>query len=481
MKRKIIKSGVLNAHYTILIGVVGILLLSGCSGLFHHPIKSERARLGPETPQLREMQILPEPKEMIVASVYKFSDQTGQYKPSELGTSWSTAVTQGATSILLRALEESGWFVVIERENLGNLLNERKIIRSSRAQYMGADDNSGPLMPPLLFAGIILEGGIISYESNIVTGGLGLRYFGSGGSGQYREDRISVYLRAVSTSNGKILKTVYTTKSILSQEVNFSVFRYVKFNTLLEAETGFTYNEPTELAVKEAIEKAVISLIYEGISDSLWSVKNPADTTSIGYVNYLKERESNYNLDQFGVRIDENTRGWLGIGVDFGTAQYNGDLSSGVFRPFYGINFDFYWHPNASVNLILGRGELSTESQHESTIDYAELNLKYLFFPDRKFSPYGFLGGGVNYLEKLDLVSGEPSIYKEEFFGKTQVGLGFEYMFWKKLAFNLSASYTYIWSDKIDGTVAGKYDDYYFGGNVGLKYYLGKSSYEKRK
>ncbi len=108
------------------------------------------AELGPETPMKKELLDLPEPKEKIVVAVYKFRDQTGQYKPSETGANWSTAVTQGATNILIRALEESGWFMPIERENISNLLNERKIIRSSREQYEGGGNM---LLPPLLFAG----------------------------------------------------------------------------------------------------------------------------------------------------------------------------------------------------------------------------------------------------------------------------------------------------------------------------------------
>jgi curli production assembly/transport component CsgG len=168
-------------------------------------MKIKESRLGAESSQYKDLVSLPAPKEKIVAAVYKFRDQTGQYKSSEIGTSWSTAVTQGSTSILLRAMEESKWFIPIERESLSNLLNERKIIRSSRANYI-PDENKDPLLPPLLFAGILLEGGIVSFDSNILTGGAGARYFGAGASTQYREDRVTIYLRAVSTGNGRILK-----------------------------------------------------------------------------------------------------------------------------------------------------------------------------------------------------------------------------------------------------------------------------------
>jgi len=172
--------------------------------MMKQPMKTSEARLGSNSSVYEDMQKLPEPKEPLVVAVYKFRDQTGQYKPSEIGANWSTAVTQGATSILIQSLEESGWFVPIEREGLANLLNERKIIRSSRANYNSQDpgQEQNQLLTPLLFAGVILEGGIISYESNVMTGGAGLRYFGAGASGEYREDRVSIYLRAISTSNG---------------------------------------------------------------------------------------------------------------------------------------------------------------------------------------------------------------------------------------------------------------------------------------
>jgi len=150
-------------------------IFSGCVPYFNQPLTEQRAEIGAETPVRKNLVGLPEPREKIVAAVYKFRDQTGQYKPSETGANWSTAVTQGTTSILLKAIEESGWFIPLEREGLNNLLNERKIIRSSRANYAGKDDKS-QLLPPLLFAGIVLEGGVISYDANVITGGAGLMY-----------------------------------------------------------------------------------------------------------------------------------------------------------------------------------------------------------------------------------------------------------------------------------------------------------------
>ena len=185
-------------------------------------------------------------------------------------------------------MEDTKWFIPIERENIANLLNERQIIRSTRQEYAKDADKNAITLPPLLYAGILLEGGIISYDTNVMTGGIGARYFGIGASTQYRQDRITVYLRAVSTLNGEILKTVYTSKNILSTSINGNFFKYIDTERLLESEIGFTQNEPVQLAVTEAIEKAVKSLVIEGIQDKIWG--NAIDENNAEYSKIL----SNY-------------------------------------------------------------------------------------------------------------------------------------------------------------------------------------------
>lgn len=446
------------------------LLVVGCNPYMRQPLKKSRARLGPETPQKQSLLNLPAPKDKIVCAVYKFRDQTGQYKPSETGANWSTAVTQGATTILIRALEESDWFVVIERENIGNLLNERKIIRSSRQQFMGDNGGNQALLPPLLFAGVILEGGIISYETNILTGGAGLRYFGAGASGQYREDRVTIYLRAVSTSNGKVLKTVYTTKSILSQKVDANLFRFVEVKTLLEAETGFTYNEPSDLAVTEAIEKAVESLIIEGVNDGLWELANPADTASVALTSYQIEKERNFDTDEFGRYIREDQRGDWHLGLSGGVNYYDGDYPenelSYTARFNLGYNFDKY----LGLSLNAGLAEFKTNTEFNQQFTFADLNMNYTFLPYDNFSPFGYLGLGVA------MESGDTEYATESMIPKVQGGFGFEWMLKPKLGLFVSGEYNYFLSDGMDGVKHGKYYDEYFAGTLGVKFYLGKNN-----
>ena len=248
------------------------------------------AQLTPATPSTHDLLRLPEPKGKIVVAVYGFRDQTGQYKPSP-DSSFSTSVTQGAASMLVKALQDSGWFTPVERESLQELLTERRIVRA----LDGSQDKDAPKIsiPALLPASVLVDGGIISYESNIRTGGLGARFLGIGLSTQYRMDQVTVGLRSVDIRSGRVLQTVSTTKTIFSYEIRPSVFKFVNFKDLLEIEGGLTQNEPAQLCVKEAIEAAVVHLTVQGLKDNNWALKNPEDWNTPIVQRYL-QAESNY-------------------------------------------------------------------------------------------------------------------------------------------------------------------------------------------
>lgn len=447
---------------------IALVFLQGCIPYLNQPMKPQKARLGPETPQNKELSSLPAPKEKIVAAVYKFRDQTGQYKPSETGANWSTAISQGTTAILLRALEESKWFIVIERENVSNLLNERKIIRSSRAQYAGQTEENGPALPPLLFAGIILEGGIISYETNILTGGAGLRYFGTGGSGQYRQDMVTVYLRAISTTNGKILKTVYTSKTILSQEVEVGIFRYVKLQRLLEAETGFTYNEPSEMAVTEAIEKAVTALILEGQQEGYWQFLNPADSIAPAVINYKNEREENENLDLFNRLIYKENRGKFILTTEGGISRFDGDFTDATIDKQAAAKIGFRFHKNLSVTAGFKRLWLSSSKFYETTANQYMAGLHYSFSSRPRISPY--IEAGLGLMDE----TGSKNYSKGKIMGTGFYGIGLECLLTPRLGLTLSASHYIFFNDKADAIEQGKYNDMIWDANIGLNFYFGK-------
>tara|TARA_B100001093_G_scaffold463366_1_gene479392 strand:+ start:2016 stop:2834 length:819 start_codon:yes stop_codon:yes gene_type:complete len=226
-------------------------------------------------PTHQELLDLPAPEKQPVVAVYKFPDLTGQRKQKGDVAMFSTAVTQGGATMLIDALKTAGggsWFRVVERVGIDNLTRERQIVRTTRQQY-GEEDDTG--LAPLLFAGIILEGGIIGFDTNIETGGAGARYLGIGTSRAYRRDIVTVHLRAVSTLTGEVLLNVQTSKTILAVANGYDVFKFVDMETrLVEIEDGTTENESVTRSLRSTIEAAVLELIYQGHDRDFWVIKD---------------------------------------------------------------------------------------------------------------------------------------------------------------------------------------------------------------
>jgi curli production assembly/transport component CsgG len=445
------------------------LTIGSCAPMVHQPMKTSFAKLGDETPKFSELTALPPPKEKIIAAVYKFRDQTGQYKLTETGANWSTAVTQGATSILIRSMEESGWFVPIEREGLPNLLNERKIIRSSRATYGTGETQGADLLPPLLYAGVLLEGGIISFDSNVLTGGAGARYLGISSSGQYREDRVTIYLRAVSTVNGKILKTIYTSKTILSQKVDVGVFRFVAPKKLLEAEAGFTYNEPSEMAVREAIEQAIIGLVIEGIEEGLWATNTLSEKDSTIIKNYNLERANKQVTDQFGTP-SQIRRSHFGVNASLGGNQLKGDYTAQQFNPGAQFGAEIFADKPVSFGFNLFYGNVGADNAYKGSLIGTNFTVNYRMLPYYRATPY--LKMGVGFFDEVKSTKENTDGFNPISHFNATAAFGIEYMIVDRFSVFSQLSYTKIFQDNLDGIAQGKYDDYLINFSIGTGYYL---------
>jgi curli production assembly/transport component CsgG len=217
-------------------------------------------------PITKEIQSLPAAKVRPVVAVYKFGDFTGQRKSVDGYANFSTAMTQAPETYLIRALKQSGFFRVVERVGIDHITRERQIIRSTREKF---EDDTEQLA--LLFAGLIIEGGIVDYNTNLRTGGIGARYLGVGGSKQYREDTVVVSIRVVSVSTGEILLENLTTKTILSVGLSSDVFRFIANDTeLLEFETGNAMNESKSIALQSAIEIGIVDIVKQGRERNFW-------------------------------------------------------------------------------------------------------------------------------------------------------------------------------------------------------------------
>jgi curli production assembly/transport component CsgG len=248
-----------------------VLVLAGCAATaMNFDLQTQKVAY-------KELETITVPEgDPIVIAVYDFVDMTGQKKPGGNFASMSSAVTQGSYQLLIKALQDAGggkWFRVVERVGIDHLTRERQIVRTTREQY-DEEDKTG--LAPLLFAGMILEGGIIGFDTNIETGGRGARYLGIGMSQAYRRDVVTVHLRAVSTLTGEILLNVQTSKTILSIADGFDVFKFIDMDTqLIEIEDGMTENESVTRSLRSCIEAAVLELIYQGEEESFWKINWP--------------------------------------------------------------------------------------------------------------------------------------------------------------------------------------------------------------
>jgi len=451
----------IRARYRPLLAVLVIALLTtGCASTVQ-PFETEPARPGTPSDARDELERLPPPKDQIVAAVYRFRDQTGQYKAKEAGSTFSTAVTQGATSVLISSLKESNWFVPIERKGLSNLLNERDIIRSIRAQH----GNSNQSLPPLLYAGVMLEGGIVGYDTNVITAGGGLRLFGIGGSGEFREDRVTIYLRAVSTKTGRVLASVNTTKTVVSQKLDGGAFRYVDTDALLETEAGFSYNEPTLVAVREAIDTATRALVVEGTQTGAWSFDDPQQGAS-AVDDYRKEVARAGRRDAFNRLLQNDNREGLGIEVAAGGMRYQGDYRGPQTEPSGSIALRYTLSPHWTVGVEGSLGRVSVEDVFRRGTIGTEARASYYFTPHASISPFLRVAAGT---QSQYPYSYEPG---DTFFPTAGASAGLEYMATPRLGISTAVDARFSFQDDFDGASVGRFTDSIWRLDVGVSYYL---------
>jgi curli production assembly/transport component CsgG len=263
-----------------LISLLITALLTGCatSSAIREQITSEqfdKPEIVRETYFTKpENKVLPPSGGPVPVAVYSFLDKTGQRKNVPNVASFSTAVSQGAEAYLIGALQDVGdqrWFTVLERVGLDNLIKERQMIRQMREQYQGREAKA---LPPMMFAGVIVEGSVTGYDSNLLTGGSGMRILGIGAQTQYQSDTVTVTLRTVSVNTGEVLTTVTVTKTVLSYMDKFGILKFVEEGTkAIEAESGMSINESVNKATNLAVKAAVVATIREGVRKGHWAFK----------------------------------------------------------------------------------------------------------------------------------------------------------------------------------------------------------------
>ncbi|KUF11468.1 CsgG/HfaB family protein [Pseudoponticoccus marisrubri] len=262
------------------LALMATMALAGCDTSLRDAYESKyAASVGMMTAQNRALRSIPLPHERVTVAVYGLPDLTGQYKEDDTGQNLSRAVTQAGAAVLIKALQDAGerrWFSVLDRSNLDNILRERQIVTEMRRIYRNESQIDPKVLGPLDHSGILIEGEITGYDTNTMTGGLGARYLGIGGHRRWKLDTVTVSLRAVSATTSEVLASVVVRKPIASYATQGNVFTYIALDELVEAEAGYAMNEPKQIAVEQAVEKAVMALVAEGAMAGLWKFKDHA-------------------------------------------------------------------------------------------------------------------------------------------------------------------------------------------------------------
>jgi len=263
--------------FKILLIIIAMTCLNGCAKNMNK-VKVGDSPFIESTSTKHQLMAIPELKGQptITIAVYNFPDMTGQRKPSTKFSQLSMAVSQGADTWVISALKSVGkgtWFKVVERKGLDSLVKERQLIRSTREMYDGKKE-IGNVLKPLIFAGLLIEGGIIGYDANVASGGDGARYFGIGIHEEYRIDQVTVSMRLIAVQTGEVLLTAEATKSIASHKTGMDVFRFLDMSTkAFEVESGVAINEPVNYAVRTAIEYCLLEILKLGDKEELWNIK----------------------------------------------------------------------------------------------------------------------------------------------------------------------------------------------------------------
>ncbi len=194
---------------------------------------------------------MPEREDKPSIAVYNISDKTGQRK--ELGAS---VVTQGATDMMITALQRSRQFIVIDRVNFNDFMNEQNLQAQDRLSF-----GKGPELGEMTGADYVLGGAITEYQVDKKTRGWGISIGGIGGTQKYALATTAIDLRLTDTTTGEVVWAESLKGEIEGEKVGVQSFSFLGDN-VVEFETGQGKQEVINLVVRTLLEEAVFKL-YE--------------------------------------------------------------------------------------------------------------------------------------------------------------------------------------------------------------------------
>ena len=174
----------------------------------------------------------------------------------------------------------------------------------------------------------------------------------------------------------------------------------------------------------------------------------------------------------------QNSTEDIAVGLQFGTIEYKGDFGNEFFsfegvHPSIGLNLSKYVTPSFDLMGKVRHGVLDRDVFTNALYDFNitakyKFNNGYILKEESMFAPYVFLGIGDALSIYKDVATGEKEAPLAEF--NLPMGIGFKFNLTEKWSVSLETHYNYFVSDRVDGMIAGKWDDQFLYNSVGFSY-----------
>jgi curli production assembly/transport component CsgG len=249
----------------------------------------------------------------------------------------------------------------------------------------------------------------------------------------------------------------------------------VTFKRLLETETGLTTTEPGQMAVTEAIEKAVEGLIIEGVRDGLWV----AEAKQAGPMKkildaYESEKTRMSETDVYGIRPEIDAP-LVTLQPYAGVMRYYGDYARHTMKGVYGASLDVYFSSKFGIQANAATGTLASEGAFSTRLTSLEGNLIFRPTPFQHWTSLLFIGAGM-----VSRAGSGPLNLQGDRYLQAQGGVGIQYSSNGLIGFRSTISYNQPFTDALDGITAGTRNDYYLRGTLGLTLNIGSIYRPKR-
>lgn len=178
---------------------------------------------------------------------------------------------------------------------------------------------------------------------------------------------------------------------------------------------------------------------------------------------FSQEATSKTSVEVYSSRFGNEIRGKNAFTAGGGTAIINGDYMNPMWEIAFHAGYKRFLGDYFNIGFTYHKFNLAYEDLFNEGFMSFDLNIEAYLSPYRTFTPYIYVGGGLN-----------AANYFEQSDAKMQVGGGIEYLFTESIGIKLFGDYNSVFSDNLDGKEFGESDDTYWRVGLGLNIYFGK-------